>query len=285
MRHSILLSLCTVATMSLAACSDNGDAQVDRALQDINGVEDANFNDLFLDVGEPEEAVGYFTRALSTDPDRIDLQRGLAKSLIRAKKPTEAVTAWQAVVSHPEATNEDRVELADAFIRVNQWDKAKATLDTVPPTHESFKRYRLEAMIADGRQQWDKADSFYETAVSLTTTPAKVYNNWGYSKLTRGDYVGAERHFIDALRHEQDLFTAKNNLVLARGAQRKYDLPVVQMDQEERAQLLHTMALAAIKQNDVTIGKGLLREAIDTHPRHFEEATRALRALEDNVAN
>jgi hypothetical protein len=40
------------------------------------------------------------------------------------------------------------------------------------------------------------------------------------------------------------------------------------------------MALTAIKQNDVTTGKGLLREAIDTHPQHFEEATRALRALE-----
>ncbi len=285
MRQSLLLSLCAVASLGLAACSDSGAGQVDRALQDINGVEDAHFSDVFQEVSAPEEAVGYFTRALTTDPDRIDLQRGLAKSLIRAKKMTEAVTAWKAVVSHPQATNDDRVELADAFIRTNQWDKAKSTLDTIPPTHETFKRYRLEAMIADSREQWDKADSFYETAVGLTTTPANVYNNWGYSKLTRGDYSGAERMFIDALRHEQGLFTAKNNLVLARGAQRKYDLPVVQMDQEERAQLLHTAALAAIKQNDVTIGKGLLREAIDTHPRHFEEATRALRALEDNVAN
>lgn len=283
MRQSLLLSLSAAAILGLAACSE--DAQVDRALQDINGVDNQNFSDVFLEVGEPEEAVGYFTRALTTDPDRIDLQRGLAKSLIRAKKVSEGLTAWEGVVAHPEASNDDRVELADAFIRNNQWDKAKATLDSIPPTHETFKRYRLEAMIADGREQWDKADSFYETAVGLTTKPANVYNNWGYSKLTRGDYVGAERLFIDALRHEQDLFTAKNNLVLARGAQRKYELPVVQMDQEERAQLLHTMALAAIKQNDVTIGKGLLREAIDTHPRHFEEATRALRALEDNVAN
>ncbi len=283
MRQSLLLSLSAAAILGLAACSE--DAQVDRALQDINGVEDAGLNDVFLEVGEPEEAVGYFTRALTTDPDRIDLQRGLAKSLIRAKKMPEALTAWQAVLSHPEATNEDRVELADAFIRNNQWDKAKATLDTIPPTHETFKRYRLEAMIADSREQWDKADAFYETAVGLTTKPANVYNNWGYSKLTRGDYVGAERLFVDALRHDQDMFTAKNNMVLARGAQRKYDLPVVKMDQEERAQLLHTMALAAIKQNDVSIGKGLLREAIDTHPRHFEEASRALRALEDNVSN
>jgi len=52
------------------------------------------------------------------------------------------------------------------------------------------------------------------------------------------------------------------------------------MGQIERAQLLHTMALAAIKQGDVSIGEGLLREAIRTHPQHFEEAVRSLRALE-----
>ena len=89
-------------------------------------------------------------------------------------------------------------------------------------------------MVADANEEWARADSFYETALGLTTTPAGVLNNWGYSKLTRGDYGGAERLFTDALRHDPDLFTAKNNLVLARGAQRQYDLPVIQMTQIER---------------------------------------------------
>ncbi|PHQ80458.1 MAG: hypothetical protein COB65_11250, partial [Thalassobium sp.] len=192
---------------------------------------------------------------------------------------------WEAVVAHPEATLDDSVDLADAQIRDNQWDAAEVTLDSVPPTHETYKRYRLEAMIADSNQEWDNADSFYETAAGLTTQPAGVFNNWGFSKLTRGDYAGAERLFSDAIRQDSSLFTAKNNLVLARGAQRKYDLPVIQMTQIERAQLLYTLALSAIKQNDVTIGRGLLREAIDTHPQHFEAAVRSLRALEDNVTN
>jgi hypothetical protein len=43
---------------------------------------------------------------------------------------------------------------------------------------------------------------------------------------------------------------------------------------------LHTMALSAIKQGDVETGKGLLRDAIETHPQHFEAASRALAALE-----
>jgi len=57
------------------------------------------------------------------------------------------------------------------------------------------------------------------------------------------------------------------------------------MSQVERAQLLYTLALAAVKQGDVTMAKTLLREAIDTHPQHFEAAVRSLQALEENVSN
>ena len=134
-------------------------------------------------------------------------------------------------------------------------------------------------------KEWNKADSYYETAIGLTTRPAGVMNNWGYSKLTRGDYAAAERLFTDAVRQDDSLFTAKNNLVMARGAQKKYSLPVLSMSQSERAQLLYTLGLSAIKQGDTSIGKGLLRDAIETHPQHFEAAVRSLRALEDNVSN
>jgi Flp pilus assembly protein TadD len=138
-------------------------------------------------------------------------------------------------------------------------------------------------MVADADKNWAKADSFYEIAVGLTTRPASTLNNWGFSKLTRGEHAGAEKLFVEALTHDPSMFTAKNNLVLARAAQRKYDLPVVRMTQTERAELLYSMALAAVKQGDVTVGKGLLQQAIDTHPQHFEAASRSLEALDSNV--
>jgi Flp pilus assembly protein TadD len=284
MRHPIFLTLCAAA-IGLSACEKSDEAEVERALQDLNVVDESNLNDVMLTVGDPDEAVNYFAGANANDPGRIDLQRGLAKSLIRAGRNAEAIPAWQQVVAHEESGSDDQVELADAFIRNNRWDDAAATLNMIPPTFETFKRYRLEAMVADSRQQWDKADSFYETAVGLTTRPASVYNNWGYSKLTRGEYAEAERLFVDALRFNDDMFTAKNNLVLARGAQRNYAIPVVPMNQTERARLMHTMALAAIKQNDISIGKSLLADAIETHPQYFEEAARALEALENNAVN
>ncbi|MFN6924530.1 MAG: tetratricopeptide repeat protein [Tabrizicola sp.] len=283
MRHPGLVVLFLGSAVVLSACQKNSDAQVQRALKDVNVIDESNLNDLMLTVGDPNEAVAYFTRASQQNPDRVDLLRGLAKSLIRAQKPTEAVSVWRKVVAHKDATAEDRVMLADALIRSNQWAEAKAELNSIPPTHETFDRYRLEAMVADADKNWKKADSFYEIAAGLTTKPAGVLNNWGFSKLTRGDSAGAEKLFIQALTYDPSLFIAKNNLVLARAAQRKYDLPVVQMTQTERAELLYSMALAAIKQGDITVGKGLLQQAIDTHPQYFEAAARSLAALDSNV--
>jgi len=285
MRHLLVGVLCAGSIALLGACARKDGADVERALKAVNVIDESNLNDIMLTVADPNEAVTYFRRANHDDPGRIDLQRGLAKSLIRARHPAEAAAAWKMVVLHDEATNDDRVDYADALIRTGDWDRAKEELDKIPPTFESYKRYRLEAMVADSNRQWQRADSFYETAIGLTTRPAGVLNNWGYSKLTRGDFNEAERLFAEAITYDPNLFTAKNNLVLSRGAQRKYELPVVPMTQIERAQLLHTMALAAIKQGDIAIGKALLREAIDTHPQHFEAAVRSLRALESNVTN
>ncbi|MGR3500379.1 MAG: tetratricopeptide repeat protein [Limimaricola soesokkakensis] len=279
------LSCCALlSALILVGCGDS-EGQVSRAVGDLREARDADLNEIMLTVAEPSESVAYFQRLVTAEPAAIAPQRGLATSLVRAKRSAEGVAAWRKVVAHPESGPADSVELADALIRTNAWDEAEAVLDGIPPTFETFQRYRLEAMVADSNEEWSRADSFYETAAGLTTTPAGVLNNWGYSKLTRGDYNGAERLFTDALRQEPGLFTAKNNLVLARGAQRNYQLPVVPMTQTERAQLLYTLALAAIKQNDVTIGKGLLRDAVETHPQHFEEAARALNALEGGATN
>jgi Flp pilus assembly protein TadD len=286
MRHPLVVSAALIGLVALAGCeSQMSDEEVERAVAGVNVIDESNLNDIMLTVGDPEEAVAYFRRASAQSPDRVDFKRGLAQSLIKARKASEAASVWAEVANSPEGTAEDRVSLADAYIRAGDWTKAKTELDKVPPTHETFSRYKLEAMVADSDQDWKRADSFYETAVGLTTQPAGTLNNWGYSKLTRGDFGGAEKLFGEALSYDPAMFTAKNNLVMARGAQGKYDMPVVEMGQIERAQLLHTMALAAIKQGDVVIGKTLLQEAIDTHPQHFEEAVRAMRALESNVSN
>ncbi|NOD46838.1 MULTISPECIES: lipopolysaccharide assembly protein LapB [unclassified Ruegeria] len=281
MRQQFLIPTVIISGLILSACAkETEEEKVERTFQEVNVIDETNLNDVLLNAADPNEAVTYFQGAALKNPDRIDLQRGLAISLGRAKRTTEAAAAWKRVTTMKGTNAADRVEYADALVRSGDWTKAKSVLDTVPPTFETFKRYRLEAVVADSRKEWKRADHFYETAVGLTTRPGSVMNNWGYSKLTRGEYAEAERLFTDAIRQDSSLFTAKNNLVLARSAQGNYSLPVVPMTQIERARLLNTMAISAVKQGDVTTAKNLFREAIATHPQHFDEAVRSLRALE-----
>jgi Flp pilus assembly protein TadD len=272
-----------LAVAGLAACTDTMGADVDRALDPLNVIDQSNLSEVMLTAASPEEAVAYFERSVAERPERVDLKRGLAESLVRAGRAQEALPVWQEVIAHPESTHDDRMDYADALIRTGDWDSAEAQLDLIPPTHETYKRYRLEAMVADSNREWDRAESFYETAAGLTTRPAGVLNNWGFSRLTRGDHAGAEELFLEAISYDPDLFTAKNNLVLARAAQGNYQMPLVRMTQVERAQLLHTAALAAIRQGEIGTGRNLLAQAIETHPQHFDAAVRALRTLDQEA--
>ncbi len=284
MRH--VIRLCVVACLGLSACAGPGDrAEVDRALADLDAADRAALNDIMLASADPAEAVAYFEDALNDDPGNTALRRSLAGALLRAGDTGRAAGMWARIVEAPDSRPEDRVALAGALVRTGDWAGAEAQLGRVPAGIRSYERYRLEAMIADSNADWDRADTFYESASELTTRPANVLNNWGYSQLTRGDPAAAERLFTRALSHDPTLFTAKNNLVLARSAQRDYSLPVLPTSQTDRARLLHTMALGAIKQGDVAIGRGLLRESLDTHPQHFEPAARALAALSSTVTN
>lgn len=282
MRQQFLIPAVIFSGLILSACAkETEEEKVERTFQEVNVIDETNLNDVLLSAADPNEAVTYFHGATLKNPDRIDLQRGLAISLGRAKRTTEAAAAWKRVTTMKGTNAADKVEYADALVRNGDWSQAKTVLDSVPPTFETFKRYRLEAVVADSRKEWKRADHFYETAVGLTTRPGSVMNNWGYSKLTRGQYAEAERLFTDAVRQDSSLFTAKNNLVLARSAQGNYSLPVVPMTQVERALLLNTMGISAVKQGDVETAKNLFREAISTHPQHFDEAVRSLRALEE----
>lgn len=134
MRHPILFSACIAGAMVLSACEKkSGDAAVKRAFQDVNVVDESNLNDVMLTVADPNEAVAYFQRTSASDPSRIDLQRGLASSLVRAKRTTEAAAAYGKVVKMDGATADDQVDYADALIRSGDWAQAEKVLDGVPP--------------------------------------------------------------------------------------------------------------------------------------------------------
>ncbi len=128
MRQPVLLALCLGGTVALSGCNPGpSDEEVKRAVKSVNVIDESNLNDIMLTVADPNEAVTYFAGAAEQQPDRIDFKRGLAQSLVRASKPTEATKVWAIVVASPEATNDDRVNYADALSGQTNGRRPKAT--------------------------------------------------------------------------------------------------------------------------------------------------------------
>lgn len=269
----------SVIALGIAGCSEMTDAEKAAALGPMNVVDETGLNDIMLNLADPAEAVAFFRDSLAQHPERIDLKRGYAQSLVRAKKYSEAALVFEQLIDSGEATDEDRLAYAESLVRNGAWDEAEKQLDAIPPTVENFKRYFLEALLADHNKEWEKADKFYDIARGLTTKPAQVLNNWGISKLNRKQYTNADKLFKQAIVADPKLFAAKNNLVLSRGKRRIYELPVMPMTDTERAVLLYNLAREAIKNKDIDVARGLLDTAIESHPQYFAAATSLLGSL------
>ena len=252
---------------------------------DLDVIEATQQTDIMLTLAEPAEAVNYFRRKMAEKPEDPTYVRGLAISLNRAKKPQEAALVYKKLNDSGQATDADRLAQAKTLIQTGAIPEAETVLNSIPPTVETYDRYLLEAIVADNNKDWDRADSFYETARGLTTRPAPVLNNWGMSKLARGDFESASNFFQEAITFDPELFSAKNNLVTARARKKNYRLPVIPMNELEEAQLLYNAGIIAVRQGDVDIGRGLFELAIETHPQHFPEASAALGSLQSNVSN
>ena len=266
-------------SIALTGCAEMTDAEKNAELGDINVIDATGLNDIMLNLADPGEAVSFFKSSLAAEPGRVDLKKGYAEALVRNQQYAEAALIYEELIEDGHADSDDRLNYADALVRNGAWEEARVQLNAIPPTVESFDRYFLEALVSDHNKEWEKADNFYDIARGLTTRPAQVLNNWGISKLERGEYSDAERLFKQAISSDSKMFTAKNNLVITLGKQGIYRLPVIPMTDKERAILLYNLAREAIRNGDVDIARGLLADAIDIHPQHFEPAVSLLASL------
>lgn len=264
----------------LSACETAPPVDADEPFDEIDLIEEANLTDLMLSLSDPADAVSYFQTALTREPQRADYKRGYAQALARAARYTEAARVYEDLNATGQAENNDRLVYTEVLIRENRFEEAAIQLELLPVLTDEYRYNLLNALVADHYSRWADADRYYDQAQSLTTRPAPVLNNWGVSHMSRGDNPGAMELFERSVGLDPMQFGPKNNLTITRGLEGIYNLPVVPMTDEERAQLYHNLALIALRQGEQDVAKGLLRAAVNTHPRFFPAAADKLSALE-----
>ncbi len=276
-----VIALLSITT--LAACER--EALADKDPLGKNVIDDAKLTDLLLTAGSPNEAISFFEKALREEPERADYRRGLAISLARAKRYPESARVYQELITLSQADEADKLEYAVVAARLQKWDEVRAIVGGLPAGLNTSRRHMVDAMLADHEKNWTAADAAYGRAEQLANNPAGVLNNWGVSKMSRGDLKGAEVLFEKAVTFNSRLFSAKNNLAIARGLQGNYQLPIVPMTETEKAIILNNLGVIAVRRGEKNIAKGLFVAAVETHPQHYEAAAGRLSALEASVEN
>ncbi len=282
-RRLTVAALALTAVSALGACAPSIAERPDPLGQNV--IDDAGLSDILLTAGSAAEAVRYFEGASAEEPERADLRRGLALSYMRAGRYPEAGRVFAQLDALGQAGPADLLEYAFVTIRLERWEDAAALDERLPAGFDTARRHQLTAMIADHRQQWEAADAAYSRAEMLDTNPAKILNNWGVSKMARGEYQASEELFRRAISFDSRLFAPKNNLAIAMARQGQFQPPLVPMSDRERATILNNMGVLAAAQDRPDIAKGLFAAAIDTHPQHYPGAADRLASLESTVAN
>jgi len=272
-----------LALLILAGCTESMANKQDPLGK--NPIDDARLNELMLTAGDPKQAVDYFQNAVAEEPDRPDLRRGLALSLARAERYPESARVFQELVDLDQAKPADLLEYAFIAIRLDRWEKAAELDAALPGGIDAPRRHLLTAMLADHAGDWEAADAAYSRAEQMSTNPARILNNWGVSLMSRERLADAADHFERALSYDSTLFSAKNNLAIARGLQGNFQLPLVPMTDREKAMILNNLGIIAARQGEKRIAKGLFAEAVDAHPQHYQAAAARLAALEAKVEN
>ena len=278
-RARLFAAACVAMLPPLLGGCEGGIAERESPLAG-NIVDDAEIADLLLTTGDPEQSVSYFESALAREPDRADFRRGLALSLVRAKRYPEAARVFGEMAARGEAEPADRLEHALVAARLERWDDVRALVAGLPPGIAGARRHLVDAMLADHQGDWAAADAAYARAEAEVANPAAVLNNWGVSQMSRGDYPAAADLFERALAYDSRLFSAKNNLAIARGLMGDYRLPAVPMTETEQALILNNLGVIAQRNGQLELARGLFAAAVEAHPQHYAAAASRLEALE-----
>ena len=279
----IAAAFLAAAALVTQGCAISEEEKAAAAAQTVDVIAENDLNDIMLTLADSKAAVEYYRRAVGREPERVELKRGYALSLARDGQHAEARLVFEDVVAKGGAQPGDLVEYARSLAMLDDFEAADRALARLPADYRNAREEQLRGMIADHRRDWAAADAHYDAARKLTAQPAPIYNNIGVSKMARGDMQGAEDAFRQALIHDPRLFEAKNNLALSYALQKQYRLPVISLTEEERAILLHNIALVALRQGDEKVALGLLQQSVKAHPRRWAPAADKLATLQTLV--
>ena len=172
-----------------------------------------------IDAGRLEQARLMIGRAVSAGFTGFPVDRLVADLAFASGNYEQALREYQAIVASGRRVEKICENGAVAALILGRTADARPLADCATESGAvTWRAWNAQGVLADLRQDWDAADTFYEKADQLGPGHAEVVNNRGWSHLLRGDWVSARTFFEQAAKLDPASPRITNNLDLARTA-------------------------------------------------------------------
>ena len=278
----IPLALALGACMTTQSDFETPDPVVQEAVPDETIVEAVERGHEALEQDRFESALTIFQQVLRSRPDHAQAKLGSAESYLGLGLYEEAVRAFREAGSDPEVGVAALQGKGIALLVMGESDSAYEALNAaVDERPDLWRAWNAIARYHDDRAEWDRADAAYDT--SAAAAPSKsvgsVLNNWGVSKMARGDYSGAADLFERALVTDDSLDTARTNLRLSLAFQGRYAEAMSGVGQKEKPGMLNNIGFVAMMKGDHARAEAYFLRALESSPRFNEAASKNLELL------
>ena len=196
------------APPSLLETSPN--AKLDDLAERLRGLSsdhDAQVADAMERRREPliDEAIEQFKASLDLNPDNDQARGNLAVAMHRLGRYEEALTYWQALVAHGNATPDDRYRMGLTLEKLGRTDDAIADYERVlreAPDHLGAHLQLGELLAQEGRH--DEAKVHFEFLVARYPASIQLHLYLGGRAEIDGEWAKAIEHYLTALKYAQD---------------------------------------------------------------------------------
>lgn len=144
-----------------------------------------------------------------------------------------------------------------------------------------LRLYNGLGVLADLRNDFVRAQAYYQLALRISPRSALVANSLGYSRYLAGDWGAARTAYLQALGFDAGYKAAWRNYGLLLARQGHYEEALSAFEQvEPRAQASNDVGYVCLIEGKLEEAELFFRSAIDLSPAHYEVAWQNLRRVQ-----
>lgn len=167
----------------------------------------------WLALGQEEQAIVYFLRTLTLNPQHAKAYNNLGRVFHKKKDFSKAYTYYQKAIQCEPKYTEALCNLGLLFISTNQLQEAKQQFESILRSHQEITFvYEQLAQLAWRTHDLETAFNYYQQLLERQPTDSDTWNNLGALLLQMQENAKAVEAFKKALTYNSKHIHARSNL-------------------------------------------------------------------------